>query len=132
MSTNNSTPPGDHAESGEVTKCFANRHMTPEEYGLWDVSRSLSHKTGILYFDGREMAERFEDTTKNGIYRVARNLLRRGWYELISPAVRDKRTGLFCSTQYRVLSVEEWATRHPHVCTQSSLENRTGTSLEIG
>jgi hypothetical protein len=137
MSTNNTTPPGDHAEGGEqqATKCFANFHMTMEEHRLWDVSRSLSNETGILYFDGRTMAARFEDTTKNGIYRVAGNLLRKGWYELISPAVRDKRTGLFLPTQYRVLSHSEWATCHPHMCVtavRSSPENKTGTGLENG
>src|SRR5260370_18166258 len=111
-------------------KCFANRHMTPEEYALWDVSRQLSHQTGTLYFDGRAMAEQFEGTSKSRIYRLAKRLLDKGWYELIAPSVRDKRTGLFSSTQYRVLSADEWAVRHPHVCAvaESSPQNRTATS----
>jgi hypothetical protein len=142
MSANNSTPPGDSAEGGEqqATKCYANFHMCPEEYALWSVSRRLSRKTGILYFDGRKFAKYFEDTGKDRVYRAARGLWRKGWFELIAPAVRDKRTGLFSSTQYRVLSEEEWATLNPHVCVpavdaeqwmkdlaQPSPEDATGT-----
>jgi hypothetical protein len=108
------------------SKCFANRHMTPEEYALWDVSRQISHQTGTLYFDGRAMATQFAGTSKSRIYRLAKRLLDKGWYELIAPRVRDKRTGLFSSTQYRVLSPDEWAERHPHVCAVSSPQNGTG------
>lgn len=97
-------------------RCFANFHMRPEEYALWDVSRSLSRETGILYFDGRKMAARFEGGSKSRMYRIAKQLLEKGWYEVIAPGVRDRRTGLYTSTQYHVLSAEEWAARYPHVC----------------
>jgi hypothetical protein len=110
-------------------KCFANRHMTPEEYALWDVSRQISHHTGTLYFDGRAMAARFADTKKDCIYRIARALVTKGWYEVISPRTRNKRTGLYAPAQYRVLSAEEWAKNHPHEClmpSESSLEIQTG------
>jgi hypothetical protein len=103
--------------------------MCPEEYALWDVSRKLAHQTGVLYFDGREMANRFADTKKDCIYRIARALVEKGWYEVISPPTRNKRTGLYTSAQYRVLSAEEWAGKNPHVCvttTESSLEIQTG------
>jgi len=109
--------------------CFPNRHLRPEEYALWDLSRKLAHQTGVLYFDGREMAERFADTKKDCIYRIARALVRKGWYEVISPSTRNKRTGLYASAQYHVLSAEEWTKKHPHDCvtpTESSLEIQTG------
>ena len=114
-------------------KCFANLHMRPEEYALWDVSRSLSHATGILYFDGRAMAAHFKGTSKSRMYRLAKRLLDEGWYELLAPSVRDKRTGLFSSTQYGVLSAEEWAQRYPHVClAESSHQNGTGAGPDCG
>jgi hypothetical protein len=77
------------------SNCFANIHMRPEEYALWDVSRRLSHQSGVLYFDGRDIAKLFQHTAKNRIYRAAKALIEKGWYEVISPATRDRRTGLF-------------------------------------
>jgi hypothetical protein len=107
--------------------CFPNRHMRPEEYALWDVSRKLAHQTGVLYFDGREMAKLFKSTAKDRIYRAAKGLIKMGWFEVIAAAARDKRTGLYSCTQYRVLSAEEWLATHPHTCV-SSLETGTGAS----
>jgi len=116
--------------SGKKQTCFPNVHMRPEEYALWDLSRKLAHQTGVLYFDGREMAKRFRDTAKDRIYRAARSLVEAGWFEVIAPAARDGRTGLYSCTQYHVLSSEEWAKNHPHVCVTipaSSPEAETGT-----
>jgi hypothetical protein len=118
----------------QTTKCFANLHMRPEEYALWDVTRSLSHKTGILYFDGRELAKLFDGTAKNRIYRAAKSLVKKGWYKVLSPARRDERTGWFSPARYRVLSPEEWSEEHPHACRselQSSPDTETGSSPEI-
>jgi len=119
----------------EKQVCFPNHHMRPEEYALWDVSRSLAHKTGVLYFDGREMAKRFKATAKNRIYRAARGLVEEGWFEVIADHARDKRTGLYSCTRYRVLSAEDWARKHPHDCVTlpaSSPEIETGTSPQNG
>lgn len=106
--------------------------MTPEEFALWNVSRQISHQTGRLYFDGRAMAAQFAGTSKSRIYRLAKRLLDKGWYELIALPVRNKRTGLFSSTQYRVLSADEWAERRPHDCAASSPQNGTGASQDCG
>jgi hypothetical protein len=113
------------------TVCFANVHMRPEEYAVWDLSRRLSHQSGILYFDGREIAKLFEHTSKDRIYRAARGLVKKGWFEVIAAAARDRRTGLYSCSQYRVLSAEEWAKKHPHVCValaESSPRSETGES----
>jgi len=113
--------------------CFANRHMRPEEYALWDVSRKLSYETGVLYFDGRDFANLFERTGKDRVYRAAEGLIKKGWYEVIAPARRDPRTGLFLAAQYRVVSPEEWTALHPHTCVtlpESSPQNPGNESLK--
>lgn len=116
-------------ETKKKQVCFPNLHMRPEEYALWDVSRKLSHETGVLYFDGRDLAKLFEGAGKDRVYRAAKSLIEKGWYEVITPARRDPRTGLFLPAQYRVLSPEQWATLHRHICgtlLESSLQSETG------
>ena len=104
--------------------------MRPEEYALWDVSRKLSHATGILYFDGRELANLFDCTAKNRIYRAAKSLITKGWYEVISKTKRDSRTGLFKPAQYRVLSPQEWCEKHPHTCRMMPSSPETGNGSD--
>ena len=118
------------------THCFANRHMTPEEYGVWDVCRSVSHKTGTLYFDGRTIAGYFADTGKDAIYRIVKSLVKKGWL-LVQVAGRNTRNGLYVPTQYQVLSPEQWAEDHPHESLpsdpeESSREIQTGSLTEQG
>jgi hypothetical protein len=115
-------------------RCFANRHMTPEEYGVWDVCRSVSHKTGTLYFDGRTIAGYFDGTGKDVIYRIVKRLVKKGWL-LVQVAGRNTRNGLYVPTQYEVLSPEQWAEDHPHDCVpsepeESSRESQTGSLSE--
>ena len=117
-----------------ATKCFANLHMSPEGYGLWDLARSLSFSTGVLYFDGRTVARLFKDTDKNKIYRIAKELTDGGWFRVLVPRQRNKKTGLWTATQYAVLSPEQWAEKYPHDCKdplQSSNRDRL-TSPQIG
>jgi hypothetical protein len=33
-------------------KQFANFYLTPEEYGLWEYAKTISHNSGVFYFDG--------------------------------------------------------------------------------
>jgi hypothetical protein len=42
--------------SPSPSPCYAHRHMTAAEYGFWDVCRALAHKTGTLYFNGKDIA----------------------------------------------------------------------------
>lgn len=97
-------------------KCFSNIHMTPVEFAVWTVSRSVAHQTGILYFDGRDMANLFKRTGKNRMYQAAKRLVKDGWFKTISPPRYDPRTGRFLCAQYRVLSHEEWSREHPNSC----------------
>src|ERR1700730_4965799 len=99
-------------ESNPRTRCFANRHMTPEEYGVWDVLRSVSHSTGTLYFDGRDVAGYFAGTGKNTVYRIVKSLVKKGWL-IVQVAGRNTSNGLYVSTQYQVLSHAEWTEIHP-------------------
>lgn len=110
--------------------CFPNRHMRPEEYALWNVSRSLSHESGLLYFDGPEIAALFEDTGKDRIYRAAKALTEKGWFKLLAPKRRNPTTGLWLPSQYNVLSSEEWAKEHPHECGVSIPQNANGSLSE--
>jgi hypothetical protein len=71
-------------------KCFAHYHMTPAEYGLWDVCRSLSHESGILYFSGRNVAARFKGLGKTGAYNLAASLVESGWFQILKDSVRRK------------------------------------------
>src|ERR1700730_6799568 len=113
------------------THCFANRHMTPEEYGVWDVCRSVSHKTGTLYFDGRTIAGYFAVTGKDVIYRIVKSLVKMGWF-VVQVAGRNSRNGLYMPTQYQVLSPEQWAEDYPHECMAASdAEESSPSSREI-
>jgi hypothetical protein len=103
--------------------CFAHRHLTVEEYGLWTHARQLAHESGIFYFDGRKIAQRFGETGKNTIYRIGKNLIRKGWLVILRKPKRLK-NGMFSPGQYRPVSHEEWAAKHPGAC----LEFQTGTA----
>jgi hypothetical protein len=100
---------------GESTACFAHYHLKVEEYGLWAHARQLAHDSGIFYFDGRKIAERFGETGKNTIYRIGKNLIRKGWLVVVRKPKRLK-NGMFSPGQYRPVSHEEWAARHPGAC----------------
>jgi len=115
------------------TKCFTNYHLTPAEFGLWEICRSLSHQTGILYFNGPGIAARFKDTGKNTIYNIAAALTQKGWLRLLKDSVR-RRDGMFSPRQYRVLTHEEWATEHPNQCglTVPEIGNGTKSPFPLG
>ena len=97
------------------SRCFANLHLTMEEYALWDVLRSLSHSTGTVYFDGETVATYFARTGKNTIYRIVKSLVKKGWL-FVQTKGRNTRNGLYMATQYQVLSHEEWAEANPGEC----------------
>ena len=92
---------------------------------LWNLCRSLSRETGVLYFDGEQFATYFEDTGRYKIYQAVRALTEKGWFKLLVPRTRTK-TGVWAASQYKVLSAEEWAGQHPHLCRlrQASLARR--------
>jgi hypothetical protein len=94
--------------------------MNPTEYAVWDICRSLSHDSGILYFSGRNVAARFRGFGKTGAYNVAASLHESGWFKLLKDSVRRK-DGTWSPRQYKVLSHADWAAEHPDGCGQPVL-----------
>lgn len=95
--------------------CYAHRHMTAAEYGFWDVCRALAHKTDTLYFNGADIAARFESMARSTTYNLAKSLVRKGWFK---ETKRPKRGagGLYSARHYKVLSHAEWIAEHPDCC----------------
>jgi hypothetical protein len=75
----------------------------------------LAHKTGILIFDGRLFAQRFQGLSKSRAYDLANELVDIGFLRLIKKSKRCK-NGLFSAKEYQVLSHEEWAKENPGAC----------------
>jgi hypothetical protein len=121
-------------------RCFAHHFLTFEEYGLWVHAREVSAASGIFYFNGPAVAARFADQSKNTPYRIAAGLVKKGFFHVLKKAKRDKKTGIFRSTQYQPVSFEEWAEKYParytacKVCkSQNTIpENKDGTIPEFG
>jgi hypothetical protein len=130
--------------------CFAHQHMTPAEYGFWQLCRDLSFKTGILYFDGRNMVNRFAGTRRNGLskdyfYGMADTLTTKKWFELVTERKRGA-GGRYTPSIYRVLSHEQFVSKHGAAhCTdapeddspvvispKTCRDNRTGADSPVG
>ncbi len=93
-------------------KCFANLHMTPAEFGFWEVCRSVTHKWDYhLIFDGRDIAENFDGIGKDVAYRLTKKLCNKGWF-VCTKKPKQGQGGKYCSAEYKVLSHEEWADKH--------------------
>jgi len=103
-------------------QCFAHAHMTPDEYGVWNLCRELSYKSGVLLLDGRSMAQRFAGTSKSTIYRLVKALTKGEWFVLLEPLKRGA-SGQYLAARYKVLSHDEWTERHG--CTQCSHQRVT-------
>jgi hypothetical protein len=102
----------------QAPPCFAHRHMTGNEYALYDVARSKSHQSDnrILFFDGREMAAEFATMSKSTAYNTAHSLEEKGWFKLIKASTRRRTDGTWSATHYKVLSHQEWEKEHPDGC----------------
>ena len=109
--------------------------MSPAEYGIYDVCRSLAHKSGILFFSGRGIAARFKNVGRNSIYPRAASLTALGWLKVVKDSYR-RADGTFSPRQYRVLSHDEWALEHPNECRATSAytgleDDAPGTAEEL-
>ena len=106
--------------------CFAHRHLTFAEYGLWSHLREVSYKSNPRHtyrFDDRTLAERFAQErgcSKDTVNRLRRSLARKGFVAWIEPQKRDG--GRYAPRLGRILSHEEWAELHPGKCIHSALE----------
>ncbi len=89
--------------------------MTLKEFGLWNSLRSVSHNSGLIHFDGRQIATQFHGVSKSTIYRVRDSLLTGGWL-VMSKGPKKMATVIYSSAEYQALSHDEWAKLHPGLC----------------
>ena len=83
---------------------------------LW-LKRLLTYGGKNRFFlDGRSLANRFDQTGKNTVYRIVKQLERKGWLVRVDGGMRNQQTGMYDSTKYRVLSHEEWAKLDGNTC----------------
>lgn len=107
--------------------CFAHRHMTLAEYGLYSHLREVSHGSKQQYtykFDDRTLAERFAHTrgcSKDSVNRLRQSLAKKGFISWLEPQKRVG--GRYAQRLGRILSHAEWAERYPGTCIHSVLEN---------
>ena len=119
-----------------LSKCYANDHMTPLEFSLWSLLRTLSFKSNFNYrFDDRTLAAAFgskrfigkEGVSKDTINRARRCLVKGGWIQWLEPWKYDPhdqkgRLG-------HVLSTDEYLEQYPERCLPSvSSEGHTSVS----
>lgn len=84
-----------------------------EEWGLLEDCLRLTHGGKNLFLlDGRTAALRFCHTSKSRVYRVVKRLELKGWLIKAGGGTRNKKTGMYDNTAYRVLQHEDWAKTH--------------------
>ena len=91
--------------------CFAHRHMTGNEYAIYDLARSKSRKTGILILSSRRMANEFIGMSKTTANDTALSLVSKGWFDPVAPRSDGKPTGI--EARYRVLTHAQWIAKYP-------------------
>jgi hypothetical protein len=97
--------------------CYASQHLTPEEWGILEVCLRLTYGGKNRFFlDGRSLANRFDQTGKNTVYRIVKRLERKGWLVRVDGGMRNQQTGMYDSTKYRVLSHQEWTKLDGNTC----------------
>lgn len=97
--------------------CFAHNHLTPEEFGVYEYARRVSHDSGVFYFDGRGVASQFSSTGKNSIYRIVNGLVAKGWFIVHKERGRNA-LGVWDASQYVLVSHDDWVKSHPGHCGQ--------------
>jgi hypothetical protein len=101
--------------SNSRKQCFAHRHLTMEQYGLYTHVREVSHQSGRFILSARKTAEHFADTSRSRLNRVAASLVKAGWLVELKAPSRD-RHGVWRPGEYRARSHEEWAELQPGTC----------------
>jgi hypothetical protein len=120
--SNKKTEQDPQATQPNPTQCYANLHLTPEEYGYWNLFRMLSHKTGRLEFGGRHVIKYFdrEEGRATGVNKpgaIRQSLVALGWLKCTREANTVRMlNGQYAPPQYEVLSHEQWAAEHPGAC----------------
>lgn len=96
----------------EAFLCSAEYHLAREVTGLaivvYNLALRLSHKSGVFNAAASSVAHYF-DYSIDSVQKAYRQLRESGYFEeLARPNGRP--------TEYRVLTHDEWAKQHPHMC----------------
>jgi hypothetical protein len=110
--------------------CFANNHMSPEEFGFWNICRSLSHDSGVLYAEAKMLKACFSKMGHNRPYRLCKTLQAAGWFKLLKAPTR-RPNGTQSSAEYRVLSHDEWAKEYPGKCHTQGCQTPDGRTKNL-
>lgn len=112
--------------ASKPTGCFAHRHMSLKEYGLWTLARELSAKSGYYFFDGKTQGRtEFDNVGYKQMYSTVHSLEDKGWFIPTNKCER-KDDGTFAGTAYIVVSHDEWVVGHPDGCSKPVDEMYTG------
>src|SRR5690242_5456700 len=117
------------------TRCYARCHLTLAEYGLYQYASEVSYKSGKFYCSGPKAAMEVADTGKNAIYRVAKRLVKAGWFEVLTRSHRRPTTGTYLPLVVRPILHDEWKRKHPEaIChpVEPMTETGNGTMTESG
>jgi hypothetical protein len=100
--------------------CFAHRHMTPQEFGVYKYIEAVSHESGVFYSDGHSMAKEFEAREGRTCKRLIDSLAKKGWLRLLVAPARNAQ-GIFTCAQYTLVEHEEWIKTHSNQCRRDPL-----------
>jgi hypothetical protein len=106
----------DTPESKKKTGCFAHRHMTPAEFGVYKYIEATSYSSGVFYSDSRSLENEFEGRQWRTFQRLTDSLYQKGWLKLLQAPIRNERTGQYSPAQYSLVSHGTWAKTHPNRC----------------
>ncbi len=118
VEANNSTHPAKHSArhvKHSCTRFFPHLNMTHAEHSVWEYAITVTAKTKCLTSGYRQLAARFEDSSKDKISRAIKGLVAKGWFEKTIPSGKDARN-MTTSASYRPLSADEYRAKYPEVC----------------
>ena len=98
-------------DSTRSPKCYANVHMTPQQYGVYEAIKSLSIKTKVFYMNAKTLAACFRDRGPSVCRNLVKSLEASGWLKILRKPTRNSR-GIHTATQYQVVSHEEWVKKN--------------------
>jgi len=104
--------------------CFAHRHMTPQEFGVYKYIEAVSHESGVFYSDGHSMAKEFEAREWRTCKRLIDSLAKKGWLRLLVAPARNAQ-GIFTCARYALVEHEEWVKTHSNHCRRDPLPSVT-------
>jgi hypothetical protein len=91
--------------------CSAKRHMSIQEYGLYQDSLKRCLKHGSLLWSDRAVADWFGNASKDIVCRIRVQLIKRGWFVVVRKPGFHPVTHKKTPTCIRVLSHAQWMRR---------------------